>query len=308
MRLRSTGLFSAFLPLLLGPPQGLAAKLQPKTLAAWEKYVRHTEQRVERDLQQQTAARPSTSVEITRLETLDDDGKHVRVPDGMIHHWKGSLLVAGATLEQMLKFVQDYNEHHRFFQEVEKSRLVSRELVSGQNDTFRIFYRLKRTKVITVVYNTEHTVTYRRHGPKRASSRGVSTRIAQLEDPGTASEQEKPVGDDSGFFWRLNSYWRFEERDGGVIVECESISLSRSIPLGFAWLVKGFVESVPRESLLNTLDSIRAGLTKPRCGYRPPACVATGLWPVAFALQTRSGHNRSYEKRSPNLRLQKQAE
>jgi len=86
--------------------------------------------------------------------------------------------------------------------------------------------------------------------------------IAELADAGTASEKEKPVGDDSGFFWRLNSYWRFKQENGGVFIECESISLSRSIPFGFGWLVKGYVESVPRESLEGTLTSIRQGVAE----------------------------------------------
>src|SRR6266571_496565 len=95
---------------------------------------------------------------------------------------------------------------------------------------------------------------------KRLSS--TTTRITEVQNAGTASEMEKPVGDDSGFLWRLNSYWRFKQQGDGVVVECESISLSRSIPFGLGWLIKGFVESVPRESLENTLVSIRDGVTK----------------------------------------------
>ena len=139
--------------------------------------------------------------------------------------------------------------------EVEKSQLVSRE-----GPEFRIFYRLRRKKVITVFYNTLHTVVYRQQDAQRASSRSATTRIAELDHPGEPGESEKPVGDDRGFLWRLNSYWRFMEADGGVFVECESISLSRSIPFGLSWLIKGYVESIPRESLESTLTSIRDGI------------------------------------------------
>ncbi len=66
-----------------------------------------------------------------------------------------------------------------------------------------------------------------------------------------------PVGRDGGFLWRINSYWRFDERDGGVYVQCESVSLSRGIPLGFGWLVGPFVTSIPRESLTFTLETTR---------------------------------------------------
>ena len=74
------------------------------------------------------------------------------------------------------------------------------------------------------------------------------------------------MGNDSGFLWRLNSYWRFQEENGGVFVECESISLSRAIPFGLGWLLKGIIESVPQESLESTLTSIREGVTKRRSG------------------------------------------
>jgi hypothetical protein len=118
---------------------------------------------------------------------------------------------------------------------------------------------LKRQKVVTVHYNTEHLAEYTHHSPTRASSRSATTRIVQLENPGEEGEREKPVGNDSGFLWRLNSYWRFQQVDGGVVVECESVGLSRGIPAAFRWLVSPFVKSVPRESLESTLSSIRQG-------------------------------------------------
>src|SRR5205807_8610257 len=91
-----------------------------------------------------------------------------------------------------------------------------------------------------------------------AYSRSVSTRIAEVVDPGQPGEREKPVGHDGGFLWRLNSYWRFVERDGGVFVECESISLTRDIPTGLGWMIGPFVTSIPKESLEHTLGSTRS--------------------------------------------------
>lgn len=252
------------------PVQG--AELRPSTLAAWETYVRLTEQRVAAELEDGQkflttdflpGSEPLTTrsllrngqVSIRRMKTGDQTGKEIPVPDGMIHHWLGAIRVPGVSLESLLHWVQDYDRHERYFLEVEKSQLLSRE-----GPEFRIFYRLRRKKVITVYYNTLHTVVYRPQDSRRASSRSFTTRIAELEDPGTAAEKEKPVGTDRGFLWRLNSYWRFQEEDGGIFVECESVSLSRSIPFGLSWLIKGYVESIPRESLENTLTSIRDGI------------------------------------------------
>jgi len=243
--------------LLVALPPGMAgaAELKPEAVAAWAKYERLTEARIRKDLETDSAERASNTVLIRKMVTPDERGIEIDAKGAMIHHWKGSLLIPSARIEQVLRFSQDYDRHQKFFPEVEKSRLVARA-----GDSFKIFYRLKRTKVLTVVYNTEHTVDYTRRGSGGASSRSVATRIAELEDPGTKDEHEKPPDRDHGFLWRLNSYWRFSEREGGVLVECESISLSGGIPFGLAWLIKGYVESVPRESLLNTLTSLRDGV------------------------------------------------
>jgi hypothetical protein len=115
-------------------------------------------------------------------------------------------------------------------------------------------------KVLTVVLNTEHEAHYVRPAPDRAYSRIVSTRIAEVENPGTPAEREKPIGKDGGYMWRLNTYWRFLERDGGTYIQCESISLTRGIPFGFGWVVGPFVTSIPRESLTFTLERTRTTL------------------------------------------------
>jgi hypothetical protein len=61
--------------------------------------------------------------------------------------------------------------------------------------------------------------------------------------------------------WRLNSYWRFEERDGGVYVECRAISLTRDVPTGLGWIVEPIVRKLPRQSLINTLTATRQALS-----------------------------------------------
>ena len=256
---------------LIAPPDGACAKLGSKTLDAWNKYVQLTESRIAAELdgkrgflaidfknESEVAKMRSTlkngEVWIEQLRTTAN-GREIPVEDGLIHHWFGSIFVPNVTLDRLLGWVQSYDQHERYFKEVEKSKLLSRD-----GDTFKIYLRLVRKKVVTVHYNTEHTAVYRLHGPYQASSRSFTTRIAELTDAGTVSEHEKAVGDDSGFLWRLNSYWRFKEEDGGVFVECESVSLSRSIPFGLGWLIKGFVESIPRESLEATLTQIRDGV------------------------------------------------
>ena len=169
----------------------------------------------------------------------------------MAHHWLGAVFVRGADVDEVVSWLQEYDEHERRFDDVEESRLLTRT-----DDRFEIFLRLRREKVVTVHYATEHEVVYRQHDEGRYSSASRARRIAELEDAGTPGEREKSSGSDHGFLWRLHSYWRFQQVAGGVVVECESLSLSRGVPAALRFFVRPFLDSVPRESLESTLSPI----------------------------------------------------
>ena len=68
----------------------------------------------------------------------------------------------------------------------------------------RVFVRLVRHAIVTVTYDTEHEMRFRRVDADVATARSVATRI------------EEVGGSDHGFLWRLHSYWRYEEVNGGV--------------------------------------------------------------------------------------------
>jgi hypothetical protein len=133
--------------------------------------------------------------------------------------------------------------------------------ISRQGETFKTFAQLYMKKVISVVLNTEYDVRYTRLSATRVHTLSYSTRIAEVQNPGTADEKEAPAGQDSGYRWRFNNYCLVEERAEGAYVQCESVSLSRAIPTGLAWLVGPFVNSIPRESLEFTLGSMRKALS-----------------------------------------------
>jgi hypothetical protein len=251
-----------------------AAELNKPTLDAFNRYVQLTEARINSEQKaqgpflypdflppQQRAAEYARLRQgqtlIQRMETRDG-GKKIDPHDGMIHHWLGVVFIPGVTLKQTLALVQDYANHQKYYApDVQQSRLISH----NGND-FQIFYRLKRHKVVTVVLNTNYDVHYVDLSPTRAFSRSYSTRIAEVADPGEEDEHEKPVDDGTGFMWRLDTYWRFEQRDGGTYVQCEAVSLSRDIPTGLGWMIGPFVESVPRDSLQFTLEKTRTALAR----------------------------------------------
>ena len=55
----------------------------------------------------------------------------------------------------------------------------------------------------------------------------------------------------------MNSYWRYERVKDGIIVELESVTLSRTIPLGLGVIVKPIIDRIARESINRTLDNLR---------------------------------------------------
>jgi len=245
------------------------AKLRANTLEAFDRYVKLTKARNEEELKRGTsllwidqlpaperaeayAALKRGEVKMKKLEMLDS-GKPIACPGGIIHHWTGVMFIAKAKLDEVLRMLEDYNKHSVYYgPDVERSKIESR---SG--DHFRVFLRFRRHKVIMVVLNTEHEIDYFHDGPERAHSRSSAVRIAEVENPGKSDEREKPPGDDGGFLWRMETWWRMEERDGGVYVQSEVVSLTRDIPVVLSWVIKPFVTSIPKETLTATLVATR---------------------------------------------------
>lgn len=245
-----------------------AADLHPKTVAAFDRYVAATEAQrrsrapflwIDGDTPAQRSQRDRVRGGELLIEALEtrDAGRPIDIPDGLVHHWLGAVFVPGATVEQAIALLQDYDRHADIYKpNVARSRLLARD-----GDTFRVYLRFVMTRMsVTAVVNSDHTARFTRISPRLAESRIAGTRIAEVDNAGTAQEREKPVGQDSGYLWRLNSYWRFQERDGGVYVQCESISLSRGIPFGFSWLIRPFVTGIPRDTLAFTLETTRKAL------------------------------------------------
>lgn len=253
-----------------------AAELQADTIKGWTAYVDVTERRIARELQsgrrflaldfqsasERTEERRALSagkVQVTKTRALDPEGKKIVVSGGMVHHWRGSVFIPGIELDDVLSRVENPGPRDTRQEDVLESTVLER----GPN-WLKIYLKLQRSKIVTVVYNTEHLVSYRRHSAARASSRSVAVKIAELENPNSEEEREKPQGIDRGFLWRLNSYWRYAQVDGGVLVECESVSLSRTVPTPLKVLIRPLIDSTARQSMKRTLGSFRDRLIEAR--------------------------------------------
>lgn len=192
-----------------------------------------------------------------RLQTPDPSGRS-STPGALIHHWVGTVFIPGVSLSQVLAVVQDYDRHAEYY----KPEVVQSRMVEHTGDDFKVHYRLRKKKIITIILDTDYDVHRQSLDAARAYSNSYSTRIAQAENAGGPDEHELPPGKDGGYLWRLNSYWLYFDSGHGVYVQCEAVSLTRDIPAGLNWLVGSFVESVPKESLEFTLQSTRAAVLR----------------------------------------------
>jgi hypothetical protein len=255
---------------LLGPVSfGNAAELKPKTEAAFNKYVAATEARINSELRPggpflyidtlPDDARNSAYQQLKNGEILVEKqetkapGVSADVPDGMVHHWVGLAFIPGATLAQTLPILKDYD--HRA--ELYKPDVTSSHLISHNGNDYKFFLRLYQKRFTTAVFNTEYTAHWGQVDPTRVYSNSISTRIAEVKDSDHPDGEEWPVGQGRGYLWRLNTYWRFEEKDGGVYMQCEALSLTRDIPYGLGWLIKPLVTKIPKESLNRALGQTR---------------------------------------------------
>ncbi len=246
-----------------------AAQLSAKTTVAFDRYVTATEARFVKELRPDGTflyidalsadARKNAYDRLKRGEILVDKletrqpGVSADVPDGMVHHWVGLIFIPGATLSSTLPVLQDYN--HRA--ELYKPDVIAARILAHQGSDYKIFMRLYQKKFTTAVFNTEYDIHWGTVDASRIYAHSVSTRIAEVKDSDKPEGEAYPVGEGRGYLWRLNTYWRFQEKDGGVYLQCEAISLTRDIPTGLGWLLKPLVTSIPKQSLNRALGQTR---------------------------------------------------
>ena len=176
----------------------------------------------------------------------------------MLHHWRGTAFAPGATTQDFERLMKNFNAYPQRF----SPQVVTARVLSQQGDRYQAVMRVRQKHVITVVMDTAYDITFGRLDPKHGYSISRSTRISEIQSPGTDRERPLKPGEEHGFLWRLNTYWSYEQRDGGLYMQIESVSLTRSIPTGLGWAIGPFVQSVPRESLEFTLRSACNSLRK----------------------------------------------
>ena len=258
----------------------LAAQLKPETAAAFDRYVAVTQARMDDDLRLNQFLAIDRLPDSQSKEAYDqlqrgeiyiqelhstEEGRPIHIPSGLIHHWVGVMFIPKATLSEIDAVLNDYaHEADIYKPEIRWARVIERN-----GNESKICLQLYNKSLVTIVLNNYSDVIETQIGSTRIQSISRSTRVAEVVNPGSPDEHERTDGNDHGYMWRLYSYWRLEEKDGGVYVQNESITLTRTVPAMLAWLINPLVKSIPRDVLSHLLTNTRNAVTKtdPTSGY-----------------------------------------
>ena len=190
-----------------------------------------------------------------RSEVADNP---VEIFEGLIHDWTGDVFLPNISMGRVLSILQDFDRHAQIYPETSRSRLLQR---TGNH--FSGYWRLeKKDQILPVVLDAIDEADYEPAGAGKWICRAYAKDIREVENAGNSREKKLPLGRGRGFLWRLYGYWSLEAVNGGVLAECRTLSLSRSVPPGFGWAVKPVIKSLPRESLTSTLRNTRSWAAK----------------------------------------------
>jgi len=270
--MRNLALALSLILWLAGIPAG-AAELKPETVAAFDRYVSLTEAQMEERAHGDRFLTFDRFPKLQRLQIYDqlqqgqiyieelhtqEDQHPIRVPGGMIHHWAGVIFISKASLAEVLAVLNDYDNEP----EIYKPEIRRAKLIEQNGNVSKVYQQLYTKSIVTVVLNGYFNVTEIPLGSTRSASATRSTRIVEVANAGGPDEHEIPEDDGHGYMWRMNSYWRIEEKDGGVYVQNESISLTRSVPVLLAWLINPLTQSIPRDVLTHMLTDTQKAVLK----------------------------------------------
>jgi len=250
-----------------------AIELRAETIDAFDRFVAAVETRLEPCFKGQhfiwsddfPAVRQQLLNGAVIAQPLEGNGI-IPLKGGLVQDWRGAVFVPHVTLQDVLSVAQDFDHHHVFY----KPDVESASIESRHGEEFLVFMRIVKAKfMLSDVLNTEQTIQFIRLDPQRVYSRAHSKRINEVAAPGRSGEHELPAGQDRGLLWRLYGYWFYEERDGGVYVTCESITLTGDIPFGMGALLGPVIHDLPGEALRKSLEQTRRAVLAQNSSFKP---------------------------------------
>ncbi len=243
--------------LFLQAPRVLKGQPAPAAIATFNAYSKAVERRIEKQHQSSSAFLVPADIGRDRLRRGElileqlTPANTVTLSGALLHHWRGTAFAPGATASDFECLMRDFSSYPRHF----APEVLEAKVVNEDGNRIQAWMRVRQKHVITVVMDTSYDVTFGQLDASHGYSISRSTRIDEIDSAKTKYERVLSPEEEHGFLWRLNTYWSYEERDGGLYLQIEAVSLTRSIPRGLVWMIGPYVESIPRESLEFTLRS-----------------------------------------------------
>lgn len=245
---------------LAAAPACPAAAPAPAAMAAFNNYTRQVESRLARQHSALSTylagSSPEVQARLRKGELIIEQLPTPEAPGAILHHWRGTAFAPDATAAGFERLMRDFNSYPRLY----SSQILSASTLSQNGDHYQVTMRVRQQHILTVVLDTTYVVDFVSLDPDHRSSISRGTRITEIASPGTPSERALAPAEDHAFLWLLNSYWSCAQANGGLYLQIESVSLTRSIPTGLGWVVRPFLKSVPRDSLEFTLRSTLTAL------------------------------------------------
>ena len=251
----------ALFALFSAPAQSSANELKEQTLTEWNNYVHaaclRTEERGEDSPFLRVSEQPGRRDRARAGEIIvwrEGDRDRTKVSHGLIHDWAGAVFIPKATIADVFAVARDYDHYSEIYKPaVMEARGRASE---GSDDSYSMLL-VQKVLFVTAAVQGEYETQFTRIDAKHWYSISQSTRLQAVEGFGQSDMRVLPPDRGPGYVWRLYSFTRFEESDGGVYVEVEAIGLSRDVPTMLRWLVDPVVEHLPKESVRDTLEKTR---------------------------------------------------
>jgi hypothetical protein len=255
---------SVILLLLLSAAQSKAAELKQNTLSAWDDYIRSVNTSM---VERNGGSRPflwvdESSEALRRVQSgefvINNRDPH-KVPQGLIHHWVGAMFVPDVSLDRVMQVLNSYERYSEMFKPlIRKTSVVERD-----GDTVKLnVLAAQKAFSVTAAVETDEVIQTARLASDKVSIVADSVRIHEIADYGHPGEHAFPEAQGPGYVWRALVVQRLQQREGGVFVELETISLSRGIPFEVRWLVKPLTDDLPRKMMTDLLEETRAAVQR----------------------------------------------
>lgn len=241
--------------------QSGGSELKSQTLGAWNEYVQSAQTRMNSRLSGKSHFLwvdddPARYQRVKRGEievAPENENGSLAVPGGMIHDWIGAVFIPGSSIEQVFATLSDYEHYKDFYRPtVTDAQLLER---STDGDVFRMYW-INKVLFVSAGTDTEwrsRSVCLPGH---RAYNVSYTTKVQEVQyGPPDRRELQADQGD--GFIWRLYSFARYEERDGGVYLEMETLALTRAVPRSLHMLLTPIITKLSRSSLQLSLQQSR---------------------------------------------------